>query len=168
MSCEELLVLKEYWRRTWRKGSFATHEAPVLFVKKAGGSLRFCVEYRGLNEMTIKNRFPFPLIQETLARLQNARWYTKLELRDGYYYLRISEGKEWKTAFRTRYGHFEYQVMPFGHTNASGSFQHFINDTIRDFLDIFCTAFLDDTVKPPYKNMTGGPVSLIWAKPRSL
>ena len=94
--------------------------------------------------MTIKNRYPLPLIQETLARLQKARWYTKLDLRDGYYHLRIAEGEEWNTAFRTRYGHFEYQVMLFGLTNAPGSFQHFINDTIRDFLDVFCTAFLDD------------------------
>ena len=97
-----------------------------------------------MNEMTIKNRYPLPLIQETLARLQKARWYTQLELRDGYYHLRIAEGEEWKTAFRTRYGNFEYQVIPFGLTNAPGSFQHFINNTIRKFLDIFCTAFLDD------------------------
>ena len=94
--------------------------------------------------MTIKNRCPLPLIQETLTRLQNARWYTKQDLRDGYYHPRISEGEEWKTAFWTRYGHFEYQAMLFGHTNAPRSFQHFINDTIRDFLDIFCIAFLDD------------------------
>ena len=94
--------------------------------------------------MTVKNRYPLPLIQETLACLQKARWYTKLDLRDGYYHLRIAKGEEWKTAFRTRYGHFEYQVMPFGLTNAPASFQHFINDTIRDLLDVFCTAFLDD------------------------
>ena len=65
-----------------------------------------------------------------LAHLQKMRWYTKLDLRNGYYHLRIAEGEEWKTAFQTRYGHFEYQVMPFGLTNAPGSFQHFINDTI--------------------------------------
>ena len=94
--------------------------------------------------MTIKNRYPLPLIQEILARLQKARWYTKLDLRDGYYHLRIAEGEEWKTAFQTRYGHFEFQVMPFGLTNAPGSFQHFINHTIRDYLDVFCTAFHDD------------------------
>ena len=148
MSHKELLVLKEYIEENLAKG-FIRHcsspaGAPVLFVKKADGSLRFCVDYRGLNEMAIKNRYPLPLMQETLARLQNARWYTKLDLRDGYYHLRITAGEEWKTAFRTRYGHFESQVMPFGLMNALGSFQHFINDTIREFLDIFCTAFLDD------------------------
>ena len=101
--------------------------------------------------MTIKNRYPLPLIQEMLARLQKVRWYTKLDLRDGYYHLHIAEGGEWKTAFWTRYGHFEYQVMPVSLTNARGSFQHFINDIIRDFLDIFCTAFLHDILI--YSNM---------------
>ena len=86
MSHKELLVLKEYIEENLAKG-FIRHSsppagAPVLFVKKADGSLRFCVDYRGLNEMTIKNQYPLPLIQETLARLQKARWYTKLDLRD--------------------------------------------------------------------------------------
>ena len=72
--------------------------------------------------------------------MQKAKWYTKLDLREGYYHLRIAKGDEWKTAFRTRYGHFEYQVMPFGLTNAPRRFQHFINDTLREFLDVFCTA----------------------------
>ena len=148
MSHKELLVLKEYVEDNLAKG-FIRHSSspaggPVLFVKKADGLLRFCVDYHGLNERTINNRYPLPLIQETLACLQKARWYTKLDLRDGYYHLRIAEGGEWKTAFRTRYGHFEYQVMPFGLTDAPRSFQHFINDTIRDFLDVCCTAFLDN------------------------
>ena len=148
MSHKELLVLKEYIEENVVKGFIRHPSSParahVLFVKKADGSLHFCADYRGLNEMTIKNRYPVQLIQETLARLQKARWYTKLDLRDGYYHLRIAEGEEWKTAFQTRYGHFKYQVMPFGLTNAPCSFQHFINDTIRDILNVFCTAFLDD------------------------
>jgi len=115
-----------------------------LFVKKSDGSLRLCVDYRGLNEITVKNRYPLPLIQETLARLSKAKWFTKLNLRGAYNLLRIAEGEEWKTAFRTRYGHFEHNVMPFGLTNAPASFQHLINDTFRDFLDVFCTAYLDD------------------------
>ena len=94
--------------------------------------------------MTIKNRYPLPPIQEMLACLQKASLYIKLDLRNGYYYLRIAEGEEWKTAFQTRYGHFEYQVLPFGLTKDPCSFQHFINDTIQDFLDVFCTAFLDN------------------------
>ena len=125
MSHKELLVLKEYIKENLAKG-FIRHSsspagAPVLFVKKADGLLRFSVDYRGLNEMTIKNWYPLPLIQERLARLQKGRWYTKLDLRDGYYHLHITEEVEWKTAFRMRYGHFEYQVMPFGLTNAPSS-----------------------------------------------
>src|SRR5437016_2219152 len=103
MSHKELLVLKEYIEENLSKG-FIRHSSspagtPVLFVKKADGSLRFCVDYRGLNEMTVKNRYPLPRIQETLARLQKAMLYTKLDLRDGYYHLRIAKGEECKTAF---------------------------------------------------------------------
>jgi len=148
MSREELEALKKYLEENLNK-SFIRHSsspagAPVLFVKKSDGSLRLCVDYRGLNEITVKNRYPLPLIQETLTRLSKARWFTKLDLRGAYNLVRIAEGEEWKTAFRTRYGHFEYNVMPFGLTNAPASFQHFINDTLRDFLDVFCTAYLDD------------------------
>ena len=105
MSHKELLVLKEYREENLAKG-FIRHSsspagAPVLFVKKAESSLCFCVDYRGLNKMTIKNWYPLLLIQETLARLQKARLYTKLDLHDGYYHLRIAEGEEGKTAFRT-------------------------------------------------------------------
>jgi hypothetical protein len=148
MSRAELEALKKYLEENLNK-NFIRHSsspagAPVLFVKKADGSLRLCVDYRGLNEITVKNRYPLPLIQETLTRLSKAKWFTKLDLRGAYNLVRIAEGEEWKTAFRTRYGHFEYNVMPFGLTNAPASFQHFINDTLRDFLDVFCTAYLDD------------------------
>jgi transposase InsO family protein len=148
MSQEELKALKEYIEDNMTKGfiqaSSSPAGAPVLFVKKADGSLRLCVDYRGLNEVTIKNRYPLPLIRETLDRLAKAKWYTKLDLRWGYNQIRIAKGEEWKTAFRTRYGLFEYTVMPFGLTNAPATFQHFINDTLREYLDVFCTAYLDD------------------------
>jgi len=146
MSRMELEALKKYRQENLTK-SFICHSsspagAPVLFVTKADGSLRLCVDYRGLNEITVKNRYPLPLIQETLARLSKAKWFTKLDLRRAYNLVRIAEGEEWKTAFRTRYGHFEYNDMPFGLTNAPASFQHFINDKLRGFLDVFCTAYL--------------------------
>ncbi|KAI0996661.1 Transposon Ty3-I Gag-Pol polyprotein [Podosphaera aphanis] len=148
MSREELIALKDYIEENLGKGyiraSSSPAGAPVLFVKKKDGSLRLCVDYRGLNEITIKNRYPLPLIRETLDRLSNAKWYTKLDLRQGYNQIRMAKGEEWKTAFRTRYGHFEYNVMPFGLTNAPATFQHFVNDCLRDYLDIFCTAFADD------------------------
>lgn len=118
--------------------------SPVLFVKKPGGGLRFCVDYRGLNEMTVKNRYPLPLITETLARLSSAKVFTKLDIISAFNRLRIKEGDEWKTAFRTRFGLFEYLVMPFGLCNGPATFQHYINDTLREFLDVFCTAYLDD------------------------
>jgi hypothetical protein len=84
------------------------------------------------------------LITETLARLSRARKYTKLDIISAFNRLRIKDGDEWKTAFRTRYGLFEYLVMPFGLCNGPASFQNFINDTLREYLDIFCTAYLDD------------------------
>jgi hypothetical protein len=116
----------------------------VLFVQKSDGSLRLCGNYCSLNEITIKNRYPLPLIRETLDRLAKAKWYTKLDRQWGYNQIWMAEGEEWKTAFRTRYGLFEYTVMPFGLTNALATFQHFINDTLREYLDVFCTAYLDD------------------------
>ncbi|KAH0604594.1 uncharacterized protein H6S33_006262 [Morchella sextelata] len=118
--------------------------APVLFVKKADGTLRLCVDYRGLNELIVKNRYPLPLIRETLDRLSKAKWYTKLDLHQGYNQIRMAEDEEWKTAFCTRYGHFKYRVMPFGLTDTLATSQHFINDCIRDYFNMFCTAYLDD------------------------
>ncbi|KAH0606496.1 uncharacterized protein H6S33_003330 [Morchella sextelata] len=148
MSREELIVLKQYIQDNLQKGfiqiSSSPAGAPVLFVKKADGTLRLCVDYRGLNGLTVKNHYPLPLIRETLDRLSKARWYTKLDLRQGYNQIRMAKGKEWKTAFRTHYGHFEYTVMPFGLTNAPATFQHFINDCVRDYLDMFCTAYLEN------------------------
>ncbi|KAI0992792.1 hypothetical protein K3495_g15392, partial [Podosphaera aphanis] len=103
MSREELIALKNYIEENLGKGyiraSSSPAGAPVLFVKKKDGSLRLCVDYRGLNEITIKNRYPLPLIRETLDRLSNAKWYTKLDLRQGYNQIRMAKGEEWKTAF---------------------------------------------------------------------
>jgi transposase InsO family protein len=113
-------------------------------VKKRDGSLRLCVDYRGLNKVTIKNRYPLPLIGESLDRLRAATVFTKLDLRSGYNLVRIADGEEWKTAFRTRYGHYEYRVMPFGLTNAPATFQNLMNDVLRDFLDVFAVVYLDD------------------------
>ena len=118
--------------------------APILFVKKKDGSLRLCVDYRGLNRITKKNRYPLPLIPSLLDQLRTAKRFTKIDLRGAYNLIRIKEGDEWKTAFRTRYGHFEYRVMPFGLTNAPAVFQHLMNDIFRDYLDQFVIIYLDD------------------------
>ena len=118
--------------------------SPILFVKKPGGGLRLCVDYRGLNMITIKNRYPLPLVDESIDRLTMAKRYTQLNLTAAYHRLRIRKGDEWKTAFRTRYGHFEYQVLPFGLTNASATFQAYINQALTEKLDVFCIVYLDD------------------------
>jgi hypothetical protein len=112
------------------RASSSPSGAPILFVKKGDGSLRLCVDYRGLNEGTIKNRYPLPLLQETLMRLSKARYFTKLDVRNAYNLLRIAEGEEWKTAFRTRYGLYESLVMPFGLTNAPASFCYSPGNTL--------------------------------------
>lgn len=90
--------------------------------------MRVSMDYRKLNEITIKNRYPLPLTKEIVDRLQGAKYFTKIDLRTGYNLVRIAEGDEWKTAFRTRQGLFEYLVMPFGLTNAPAAFQHLMND----------------------------------------
>src|SRR5439155_16134980 len=148
LSETELQVLKEYidtnLRKRFIRPSTSPFGSPVLFVKKPDGSLRLCVDYRALNNITIKNRYPLPLISEMLDRFKGAKYFTKLDVREAFNRLRIKHGDEFKTAFHTRYGHFEYLVMPFGLCNAPGSFQAYINDVIREFLDKFAVAYLDD------------------------
>jgi hypothetical protein len=148
LSESELVILRQYLdkflARGWIKHSRSPAGAPILFVKKKDGTLRLCVDYRGLNNITIKNRGPLPLIQESLDRLSRASIFTSLDLREAYHRLRIKEGDEWKTAFRTRYGHFEYQVVPFGLTNAPAAFQAYINQALTGLLDVICIVYLDD------------------------
>ena len=148
LSPVELETLREYIDENLANG-FIRHSrspagAPIFFVKKKNGTLRLVVDYRGLNKVTIRNRYALPLIPNLLERLSGAKYFTKLDLRGAYNLVRIRPGDEWKTAFRTRYGHFEYTVMPFGLTNAPAVFQHMANDIFRDFLDIFTIVYLDD------------------------
>ena len=148
LSERELSVLREYLETNLANGriqhSNSPAGAPILFVPKKDGGLRLCVDYRGLNSVTVKDRCPLPLINETLDRLSGARYYTALDLKDAYYRLRIKAGDEWKTAFRTRYGHFEYLVMPFGLANAPATFQAYINRTLAGLVDHVCVVYLDD------------------------
>jgi hypothetical protein len=144
----EMKTLKEYIDENLRKGyirkSTSSAGYPIIFVPKKGGELRLCVDYRHLNEITIKDRHPLPLIQEMQDRIQGSVYFTKYDITNAYNRLRIKEGDEWKTAFRTKYGHFEYLVMPFGLTNAPAGFQRFIFDVLEEYLDIFVMAYLDD------------------------
>ena len=148
LSEKELQALREYLDDYLEKGyireskSRAAH--PILFVPKPNGKLRLCVDYRQLNNITVKNRYPLPGIGSLQQRLSKAKIFTKMDLRDGFHLVRIKEGDEWKTAFRTRYGLYEYQVMPFGLTNAPATFQALINNTLREYLDVFVIAYMDD------------------------
>ena len=118
--------------------------APVLFVKKKDGSLRLCIDFRGLNRITKKDRYPLPLIQELLDAPRTAKVYSKIDLCHAYHLVRIAEGDEWKTVFRTRHGTFEWLVMPFGLSNAPSCFQRFMNDIFRDLLNVTVIVYLDD------------------------
>ena len=120
--------------------------APILFAKKKDRSLHLCVDYWALNKVTKKDRYPLPRIDDLLDRLRSAYMFTKLDLRAGYNLVRIKEGDEWKTAFRTCYGSFEFLVMHFGLTNAPATFQHFMNDVFWKFLDDFLGCYLDDLI----------------------
>lgn len=117
--------------------------AGFFFMEKDGG-LRPCIDYRGLNNVTVKFRYPLPLVPAALEQLREAKIYTKLDLRSAYNLIRIKEGDEWKTAFLTTRGHYEYQVMPYGLANAPAVFQSFINEILRDVLNKFVVAYIDD------------------------
>ena len=117
-----------------------------MFVKRPDGKLRLVVDYRGLNRVTVNNRFPLPLIPEMLDRLHLAKVFTKIDMRNAYHQVKVKEGDEWKTAFRCREGHFEYQVCPQGPTNAPAMFQYFMNDILTPYLDIICVGILDDVI----------------------
>ena len=150
MSREELLVLRktlaDLLDKGWIRASASAASSPVLFARKPSGGLRLCVDYRGLNSITKKDRYPLPLIRETLRQLAKARYFTKLDVRSAFHRLRIKEGDEWKTAFRTRQGLFEWLVCPFGLCGAPAAFQRFINNALRQFLDVFCSAYIDDVI----------------------
>ncbi|SOV05166.1 uncharacterized protein UDID_17854 [Ustilago sp. UG-2017a] len=148
LSEHELKTLREYLEENLAKGFISLSDSPaaspILFVKKKDGSLRLCVDYRGLNRITIRNRYPLPLIDKLLDRLREARFFTCIDLRGAYNLLCIAKGDKWKTAFHTRYGLFQYNVMPFGLTNAPASFQHLMNNTFKDMLDRSLIIYLDD------------------------
>ena len=118
--------------------------SPVLFVKKKSGELRMCIDYRALNNITVKNRYPLPRVDDLLDQLSQARYFSKLDLTSGYWQVRVKSDDTHKTAFRTRYGHYEFMVMPFGLCNAPSTFQHLMNSTFQDYLDDFVIIYLDD------------------------
>lgn len=150
MSAGELRALKEFIDDNLAKGyirpSKAPCGAPVFFVKKKDGSLRLVVDFRSLNAITRPDAYPIPLTTELLDRLKAAKVFTTLDMRWGYYNVRIREGDEWKTSFRTRYGQFEFLVMQFGLRNAPAAFQRMVNDLFHDLVDVNVVLYLDDII----------------------
>ncbi|GKE29939.1 putative nucleotidyltransferase, ribonuclease H, partial [Tanacetum coccineum] len=136
--------LQELQDKGFIRPSHSPWGAPVLFVKKKDGSFRMCIDYRELNKLTVKNRYPLPRIDDLFDQLQGARYFSKIDLRSGYHQLRVHEEDISKTAFRTRYGHFEFTVMPFGLTNAPAVFMDLMNRVCKLYLDKFVIVFIDD------------------------
>ncbi|GJW97409.1 reverse transcriptase domain-containing protein [Tanacetum coccineum] len=136
--------LQELTDRGFIRPSTSPWGAPVLFVKKKDGSFRMCIDYRELNKLTIKNRYPLPRIDDLFDQLQGSSVYSKIDLRSGYHQLRVREEDIPKTAFRTRYRHYEFQVMPFGLTNAPAVFIDLMNRVCKPYMDKFVTVCIDD------------------------
>ena len=148
MAATELAELKKQLEELQRIGfirpSSSPWGAPVLFVKKKDGSMRLCVDYRALNEVTIKNKYPLPRIDDLFYQLKGAKYFSKIDLSSGYFQLKIRESDIPKTAFVTRYGQFEFTVMSFGLTNAPAYFMNLMNKVFMDELDKFVVVFIDD------------------------
>src|SRR5699024_9797935 len=148
MSSEELEAAREYILDNLNKGfivpSQSPYASPILMARKPGGGLRFCVDYRKLNSINRKDRYPFPLIDEVMARISQAKVFTKPDIRQGFHRIRMHPDSEEYTTFRTRYGSYKYRVMPFRLTNGPATFQRLMNDIFMDMLDDFVIVFLGD------------------------
>lgn len=148
LSRPEREAMEQYIHESLAAGIIRPSSSPVgagfFFVSKKDHTLRPCIDYRGMNAITVKNKYPLPLINSALEPIQKATIFSKLDLRNAYHLVRIKKGDEWKTAFNTPLGHFEYLVMPFGLTNAPAVFQALVNDVLRDFLNRTVFVYLDD------------------------
>uniref|UniRef100_A0A3B3HRG1 Gypsy retrotransposon integrase-like protein 1 n=1 Tax=Oryzias latipes TaxID=8090 RepID=A0A3B3HRG1_ORYLA len=148
LSGPEKVAMEKYIQEALSSGHIRPSSSPVgagfFFVEKKDKTLRPCIDYRELNQITVKDKYSLPLISSVFDSIQEARIFSKLDLRNAYHLVRIKEGDEWKTAFKTPLGHYEYLVMPFGLTNAPAIFQRLVNDVLRDFINRFVFVYLDD------------------------
>ncbi|GKC22045.1 putative reverse transcriptase domain-containing protein, partial [Tanacetum coccineum] len=148
MAPVELKELKDQLQELLERGFIRLSVSPwgvlVLFMKKKDGSMRLCIDYRELNHITVRNKYPLPRIDDLFDQLQGAKFFSKIDLRSGYHQLRVKEQDISKTAFRTRYGHYEFLVMPFGLTNAPTVFMDLMNRIFHEYLDKFVIVFIDD------------------------
>lgn len=148
LSKPEREAMEKYINDSLSAGLIRPSSSPVgagfFFVEKKDKTLRPCIDFTGLNDITVKNKYPLPLIDSAFGPLHEATVFSKLDLRNAYHLVRIREGDEWKTAFNTHLGHFEYLVMPFGLTNAPAVFQALVNDVLRDLLNRVIFVYLDD------------------------
>ena len=138
------MQLEDFLDKNFIRPSVSPWGAPVLLVKKKEGTMRLCVDYRQLNKVTIKNQYPLPRIDDLMDQLVGASVFSKIDLRSGYHQIRVKTEDIQKNAFRTRYGHYEYFVMPFGVTNAPGVFMEYMNRIFHPYLDKFVVVFIDD------------------------
>ena len=138
------LQLQELLEKGFIRPSVSPWGAPMLFVKNKDGTLRLCVDYRQLNKMTVKNKYPLPRIEDLFDQLKGASVFSKTDLRSGYHQLRIKDTNVHKIVFRTRYGHYEFLVMPFGLTNGPTTFMDLLNRVFRLYVDRFYMVFIDD------------------------
>lgn len=136
--------LKELIDKEYIRPSVTPWGASVLFVKKKDGTLRLCIDYRQLNKLMIKNRYPLPRIDDLFDQIKGAAFFSKIDMRSGYHQVRIKDEDIEKTMFRTRYGHYEFVVMPFGLTNAPASFMCLMNNVLSKYIDQFVVVFVDD------------------------
>jgi hypothetical protein len=136
--------LQELLDKKYIRPSVSPWGAPILFVRKKDGTLRLCIDYRQLNKMTIKNRYPLPRIDDLFDQVRGATIFSKIDLQAGYHQVRIKDEDIYKTTFRMRYGHYEFVVIPFGLTNAPASFMCLMNSILSKYLDKFVIVFIDD------------------------
>lgn len=150
MSLEEAEAARTYILENLDKGFISPSDAPwgspILMARKGDGNLRFCVDYRKLNGITEKDRYPLPLIDETMAQLSKAVIFTKIDVRQAFHKIRMAEESARLTTFRSRMGAYKYEVMPFGLSNGPANFQRYINNALIDCLDVFCCAYIDDII----------------------